>query len=166
LSQALAANPGLNATLKFYPAPNQPYSATALTGSYLAPGSTASSDNHVVARVDYQATSSDQISLRYTHSQPHQVIPRIIPIDTRIFTTDADDGTAMYTHTFGNAVAVTRFGYNNLSLLRLDGFNTVADFNNIGGVGISGGAGESFGLDGHTMSIEQTLAVTKSRHTI
>jgi hypothetical protein len=166
LSQALAANPGLNATLKFYPAPNQPYSATALTGSYLAPGSTASSDNHVVARVDYQATSSDQLSFRYTHSQPHQVIPRIIPIDTRIFTTDADDGTAMYTHTFGSAVAVTRFGYNNLSLLRLDGFNTVADFNNIGGVGISGGAGESFGLDGHTMSIEQTLAVTKSRHTI
>ncbi len=38
LSQALAANPGLNATLKYYPAPNQGYSATALTASYLAPG--------------------------------------------------------------------------------------------------------------------------------
>ncbi|HKE22671.1 MAG TPA: carboxypeptidase regulatory-like domain-containing protein [Bryobacteraceae bacterium] len=166
LSQALAANPGLNATLKFYPAPNQGYSATALTASYLAPGSTASSDNHIVARVDYQATSNDQISLRYTHAQPHEVIPRIIPIDTRIFTTDADDGTAMYTHSFGSAVAVTRFGYNNLSLLRLDGFHNVADFNNIGGVGLSSGAGESFGLDGHTVSIEQTFAISKGRHSL
>ena len=166
LSQALAANPGLNATLKYYPAPDQAYSATALTASYLAPGSTASSDEHFVARADYQATNNDSISLRYTHSQPHEVIPRIIPIDTRIFNTDADDGTATYTHSFGNAVAVTRFGYNNLSLLRLDGFHNVANFNNLGGVGLSSGAGESFGLDGHTLSIEQTFAITKSRHTI
>ena len=166
LSQALAANSDFGATLKYYPAPNQAYSATALTAQYLAPGSTASSDNHAVARVDYDLTGRDQVTMRYTHSEPHQVIPRIIAIDTRVFTTNADDGTAMYTHTFGSAVAVTRFGYNNLSLLRLDGFYNVPNFNNLGGVGLSGGAGESFGLDGHTMSIEQTLALTRGKHSI
>ncbi len=94
------------------------------------------------------------------------MIPRIITIDTRIFTTNADDGTATYTHSFGSAVAVTRFGYNNLSLLRLDGFHNVENFNNLGGVGLSSGAGESFGLDGHTVSIEQTLALTRGRHSM
>src|SRR5579885_1902436 len=166
LSQALAANPGLAATLKYYPAPNQPYSATALTAQYLAPGSTASSDNHTVARLDDQIRPSDQLTMRYTHSQPHQVIPRIIDIDTRIFDTAADDGTATYTHTWSTAAATTRFGLNHLSLLRLDGFYNVPNFNNLGGVGLTGGAGESFGLDGHTMSFEQTIALNRGRHSI
>ncbi|MGP8244690.1 MAG: TonB-dependent receptor domain-containing protein [Bryobacteraceae bacterium] len=165
LSQALAANPGYNATLQYYPAANQPYAATALVATFLGPGSTASSDNHAVVRVDYSA-GQNQVTMRYTHAQPGETIPRAIPIDTRIFSTDADDGTATYTHTWGSAVAVTRFGYNNLSLLRLDAFHNVTNYNVLGGVGLTGGAGESFGLDGHTMSIEQTLALNKGRHSI
>jgi len=166
LSRALAANPAYAATLKYYPQPTSPYAPTALTAQYLAPGSTSSSDNHAVGRLDYQLTSNDSLSLRYTHSEPGQVIPRIFQIDTRTFSTDTNNGNAIYTHTWGNAVAVTRFGYNKLSLLRLDGFYNVPNYNVIGGVGITGGAGESFGLDGYDWSLEQTVAMSRGRHSI
>lgn len=165
-TRALAANPAYDATLKYYPQPTAAYSSTALTAQYLAPGSTSSTDNHAVGRLDYQITSQDSLSLRYTHSEPGEVIPRIIAIDTRVFSTDTNNGNAIYTRTWGNAVAVTRFGYNKLSLLRLDGFYNVPNYNVIGGVGLSGGAGESFGLDGYDWSLEQTLAINKGRHSL
>lgn len=166
LSEAYAANPAYSATFKYYPAPNQPYSSTALTAQYLGPGSTRSSDNHAVGRIDYQITNKDSLSLRYTHAEPGEVIPRIIPLDTRVFDTQTDNGNAIYTHTWGNAVAVTRFGYNNLYLLRLDGFYNVPNYNFIGGVGVSAGSGESFSVDGHDWSLEQTFATNKGRHSL
>lgn len=128
-AQALAANPAYDATLKYYPQPTAAYSSTALTAQYLAPGSASSTDNHAVGRLDYQITSRDSLSLRYTHSEPGQVIPRIIGIDTRVLSTDTNNGNAIYTRTWGNAVAVTRFDYNKLSLLRLDGFYNVPNYN-------------------------------------
>jgi|UPI00037F7711 hypothetical protein len=165
-NQALAANPAYDTVLKLYPLPNQPFRPTDLTARYIASGATASSDNHGVLRGDYQITSNDLLTMRYTHSEPGQTIPRVVSANSRSFISSTNDGTLSYTHSWSTAVAVTRFGYNRISELRLDGLHNIAGVANLRVAGLDNSGGEAFSIDGSNTDFEQTIALSRGRNSI
>ena len=166
LQQAAAANPAYTANSNYYPLPNQPYSSTALTGRYIAPAAIASSDNYGTIRGDYYLTPSDIFTARYTHSEPGRTQPRIIAQNARTYTSSVNGGTFTYTHSWSSAVAVTRFGYNRSDIARVDNLHNVPGANDMVVAGLDNGGGEAFIMGGPTATLEQTMAITRARHTI
>jgi Carboxypeptidase regulatory-like domain len=166
LQEAAAANPAYTANFSYYPLPNQPYSSTALTGQYIAPGSTSSSDNYGTVRGDYYITPVDTLTMRYTHSEPGVTKPRIIAQNSRTYTSSVNGGTLTYTHSWGASVAVTRFGYDRSDIARVDGLHNVPGANDLVVVGLDNSGGEAFIMGGPSMSLEQTMAINRGRHTI
>lgn len=166
LQQAVAANPAYSSNFSYYPLPNQPYSSTALTGRYIAPGAKASSDNYGTVRGDYYLTPADTLTMRYTHSEPGVTQPRVIAQNSRTYTSSVNGGTFSYTHSWASAVAMTRFGYNRSDIARVDNLANVAGANDLVVSGLDNSGGEAFIMGGPTATLEQTMAITRGRHTI
>ncbi len=114
--------------LDFYPLPNQPVSATALTGTYVGPGRKTASDHHVDARADVRVGNGN-LSLVFATGSPALVAPQTLPTNARNFESKSRRLSASYALARGAWSAETRFGYNDNELTRIEDFGFVNDPN-------------------------------------
>ncbi|HUQ94254.1 MAG TPA: TonB-dependent receptor [Bryobacteraceae bacterium] len=162
--RAIAAVPAYKAFFDTFPLPNNPVAPGATTGFYQGAASNSASDNHAVARVDYNISSADVVSVRYTRGRPSLDQPRVTT-NNRTFSGLTEVGTINYTHIQATISNQFRFGYNRNDVRRLDNLFTVGATPIVGNLGF-GDAGETLFKGGSTRSFEDVVAVTKGRHSI
>lgn len=160
-----AAVPAMKAYFDTYPLPNNPYSPGAVTGFYQSAASAKEDSNHVSVRGDYIVTNNDFLSIRYTHDTPFQLTPRVSPANRRTFDVKTDKGVLSYIHSAASWTAETRYGYNRFERTRLDHIYSLGVSAITGNLGFSNN-GEIMENLGKSWSIEETLALTRGRHSI
>lgn len=161
---AIAAVPAYKAFFDIFPLPNSPVTPGATTGFYQGAGSNSASDNHAVVRGDYNVTSHDVVSARYTRGRPSQDQPRVTT-NNRTFTGLTEVGTLSYTHIRSAFSNEFRFGYNRNDVNRLDAIYNLGVPPIVGNLGF-GDAGETLFKGGSTKSFEDVVAITKGRHSL
>lgn len=138
---------------------------TALTARFNGVGSTVQNDANGVGRLDYYFSPTNQLSLRYTRSQPFDSSPRVIAINPRVFKAHDDMYNANFIHSAGTWTSSTRVGYNSLHFFRIDeGFN--ADLEGVSCCGFDAGGSEYYILAGNTFTSQEDVAVNHGRHSI
>jgi outer membrane receptor protein involved in Fe transport len=166
--RAIAATPAYKQWFDFQPLPNQPYAANATTGLYIAALTNRARDDHYVGRADYQLSDASRASVRYTHSDPFRVAPRIATINPREFISRARAVTASFTTARSRWSSETRFGYNHTFVDRLDGYIATRQpliLTNLG-FGDGGAEGRLLQNFGTTYSVDQIFALNLGRHAI
>jgi hypothetical protein len=165
-SQAIAAQPQYAPIFAVFPAPNQPYSPTALTAQWIGARSLIQDDNNAVARIDYYLNSSNWLSLRYTDSHPRKLAPSVIAENARLSTGLSDSYNVQFTHVASGWTAATRAAYIRPDLIRLDeGYTVGLDGLSVNGVN-SGGGAENFQIRGGTFEAGENISMTRGKHTI
>jgi hypothetical protein len=167
-NQAITAVPAYKSFFNIIPLPNQPYAAGAVTGFYQGAGTFQGNDNHAVVRGDYQITSTDLLSARYTRSRPDQLTPRIEPTDPQTYKGTLEMGSLSYTHIRPGWSAESRFGVNLDVALRTDAIAAQALPSIIGNIGFGSEVGNAKvqDLDGSTKTGEEVIAITRGRHSL
>lgn len=163
---AIAAVPAYKDALDVYPLPNRPYAPGATNALYQGANSNTGQDNHAVARADYQISSRDLLTARYTRSRPDQIEPRVIAINPRSYVGTNEVGTLSFTHSLASWVFASRFGYSRVTADRVDGLYTAGIADLRGAMGFNAGGGEVLNRKGDNISFEQTAAWTGGRHTV
>lgn len=164
IAQTLAVAPVYRSVFSVYPLPNQPYAAGAQTGQYTAAASQVQDDSNGVGRIDWNITSKNLFTGRYTRSRPERLQPRAIAINPRVSTGHGDVWNGQYTHSEATWTSVTRYGLNRLFLDRADeglgaGLDQVKfNFDTVGS--------EVFQKKGLAQSWEETIALNRGRHSI
>ncbi|HKV40562.1 MAG TPA: TonB-dependent receptor, partial [Blastocatellia bacterium] len=165
LKQVAANAPEFLPTLKLYPTPNQSYAAGSVTGPYQIARPGIHNDGNGTARLDYYLSPSNQIYLRYTRARPYQFKPSIVSVQDRTYSSHTDLMNAQYTHSGKFWTASTRFGWNRLSLKRLDlGYGVglpQIEFNSI-----NTGGGESFNILGGIYTWQEDVSIQRGKHTV
>lgn len=153
-------------TLAYYPKISQPTDdPTALTVRTYATGSTTRDDSNGVARLDYNLSSNNQFTARYTRGRPDYTNPTIISINARTYEDRSDAYNASWIHSASHWTSNARYGYNRIRTSRVDqGFG-----DDLEGLKLSpfntNGAEFSLG-DGSVWTIEDSVAWTFGRHTL
>ncbi|NWG12232.1 MAG: TonB-dependent receptor [Acidobacteria bacterium] len=164
-AQAIAAVPGYKAVLDLFPLPNEPYAPGAASGLYSGTVPVTAHDNHLVVRGDYQIRSNDQLTLRWTHGRPYQIIPRLPAATSREYVGATDTGVVTWTHSAASWTSEFRFGANWNDSVR----DQKMYGQDIAGIDLQshfGADGELLTLTGHHYSFEEVIAKTSGRHTI
>jgi outer membrane receptor protein involved in Fe transport len=120
----LAAVPSYNLALDIVPLPNQPTSANAATGTYLAARTGRHTDNHVDLKGDIMVTDSSRLSLTYSRGRPYQLVPAIFigGANDRLFFNTSERGAASFTTGGAKWTSESRVGYALNDLQRTDPF--------------------------------------------
>lgn len=151
--------------LDLYPAPNESYTAGSVTGPYETPQPEIHDDGNGTARLDYYLNPSNQIYLRYTRARPYELSPGIISLQGRTYSSHTDLINAQYTHSGKFWTASTRFGWNRLSLKRLDlGYGS--DLPQIEYNSINTDGGENFNILGKIYTWQEDVSIQRGKHTI
>jgi hypothetical protein len=168
ISQAIAANPAYAKVMTVFPAPNQPYSATAQTSTWVGAGSVTQNDNNAVARIDYYLNSTNWLSLRYTDGHPAKVTPNLVAVNARSSTGVSDSYNAQFTHVSGGWTGITRIAYIRPDLIRQDGAIAAGvDEVKVSGLDTEGGtAAKDFQIRGGTYQIEENVSLIRGRHSL
>jgi hypothetical protein len=164
-TKAIAAVAAYKPFFDIFPLPNQPYTAGAITGTYVGADSQKGQDNHAIARVDWNMRNDTIVTGRYTRGRPGRRDPRVTQ-NYRDFLGQQEIGTVGVIHTAGRWTSESRFGVNYNSVNRVDNIYTL----NVGG-GITGNlgfsdAGETLLLQGTTWSLDQIFGMTIGRHSL
>jgi hypothetical protein len=153
-------------TLAYYPTVTQPADdPTAITIRLHETGSTTRDDSNGVARLDYNLSSNNQFTARYTRGRPDYTNPTIITINPRTYEDRSDAYNASWIHSSSRWTSNARFGYNRIRTSRVDqGFGAdleglkLSPFN-------TNGAEFSLGA-GSVWTVEDSIARTFGRHTV
>jgi Carboxypeptidase regulatory-like domain len=165
-SQAIAAQPQYASIFAVFPAPNQPYSATALTATWIGARSLIQNDNNAVGRIDYYLNSANWLSLRYTDAHPSKLAPSVIAENPRMSRGMSDSYNFQFTHASTAWTAATRVAYLRPDLIRLDeGYNHGLDGLSVSGIS-SGGGAENYQIRGATVETAENISLTRGKHTI
>jgi hypothetical protein len=163
-AQAIAAVPAYKSIFSVFPSPTASYSAGAQTARYVGARALVQNDNNAVIRLDWYATKSDSMTVRYTRLRPVKQQPSVIAVNSRITDGHSDLYNWQFTHGATSWTAVTRFGYNRLYLNRLDaglgiGLDQIS-------FGFNSGGAEAFQKRGSTTTWEETFARNSGRHSM
>lgn len=164
IAQALAVQPQYAAFFKYYPRPTVPFAAGAQTAQFFGAASLAQDDSNAVQRIDWNISSKNLFTGRYTRSRPQREQPRVIRVNPRVSAGHSDVYNGQFTHSEATWTSVTRYGFNRLNLVRGDlGFGVNLDqvkFN------FDTAGAEVFQKRGLTQSWEETIAMNRGRHEI
>jgi hypothetical protein len=161
-----ATNPPSQEYWDIWPLPTGPENPGDTQALFVGNSDRDRNDDHITARLDYNMSSNDLLSLRYSRSRPNFVDPRLEIGNPRSFEGQIDTFSATYTRIFSNTVTSEfRFGYNKNRTNRLDGLwaNDVINLD-ISGVPTSGG--EGFKKYGTNWSLENTWSMVRGRHSL
>jgi len=163
--QAIAAIPASAAYLNLYPNPTAAYAPGAITAAYFGNRSQIQDDNNTVLRLDGYINQTNLITAMLDRSRPIEDQPNVMPTGGRNYAAHNDKYNVSWTHSRSAWSSQLRFGYNRMRLARYGQrySNTVAA---IDGLGFSDGQSEVFLKNGFTSTIEETIALTKGRHSI
>ena len=112
-------SPETQLMLDQYPLPTEPYSATAMTGTFIGPGAKENSDDHVDARVDFRVKGGN-LSGNFTAGHPFLSQASTLPNQPTVFTTRSRRATASYALARGRWSSESRFGYSYAYLSRVN----------------------------------------------
>jgi hypothetical protein len=165
-ASTLAVAPEYGTVFQYLPFPNQPYAAGSVTGAYVASASAVRDDGNADARLDYNLSPTNQLTLRVTRSRPYQLSPSVIAINPQTYTGRNDVYSGQFTHTTASWTAATRAAVNRLTLGRLnEGYS--ADLSGISYSGISSGGGaENYEKRGGVYTAQEDVAFIRGKHTI
>jgi hypothetical protein len=107
------------AALSWNPLPNQPYSPTALGGSWIGPGISNWNDDHVDARVDY-SVGGGNLSATFAGGHPDRNEAASNPLAPVQFIGELRRGTVGYVIGKGRLTSSTRAGFNSFRQQRID----------------------------------------------
>lgn len=161
----ISALPDTRAFFDTLPLPNSPYATGAATGFYQSAASRADSDNHYSGRGDYQISSGNLLTARYTHDTPFRLEPRVSPANNRTRNGVTHQGVANFIHSAASWSAETRVGYNRAEVLRLDHIYELGISAITGSLGFSN-SGETMHQFGSNSSYEQVVALNRGRHSV
>lgn len=163
--RAISAVPDYKKLLDFFPLPNRGL-LDANSGLYLGPNVRRADDDHIVARIDWYLTSSNQLMARYIRSRPDNSEQRFPTLTFRNFHGIFDSVTLTYLHTAPRWTTETRF---NFKRDRTDRVDTLWEQNRIAAIEVQGlfdTQGEGLFIRGHNYSIENVLAKSGGRHAL
>ena len=124
-------------------------------------------DDHAVIKVDHQVGSNNFLTFRYVRSRPLRQIPRLALGNWRQWDGIQENGAFTLTRIISPTLtSETRWGTNVNAINRLDGAYDANEIPFLRGFGGPGGGAEVFAKDGHTSTLEQTLAKTSGQHVI
>ena len=112
-------SPETQLMLDQYPLPTQPFSATAMTGTFIGPGAKENRDDHVDARVDFRVMGGN-LSGNFTAGHPFLSQASTLPNQPTTFTTRSRRATASYALARGRWSSESRFGYTYAYLSRVN----------------------------------------------
>jgi hypothetical protein len=162
---AIAAVPAYKQVLELFPAPTATYAPGAASAFWQGTSSDIARDNHMVMRGDYNLTSADMLSGRYTTGRPERTQPRPVPANPRDYIYSTDSANLSWVHSAPSWTSEARIGVNFTSSNRLDRMYET----NVPGIEVQGQfavAGELLILKGHSYSGEEIIAKTFGRHTL
>ena len=165
-AQAIAAVPAYKDILSQFPNPTEPYATGAASGLYRGASADQGDDDHFVFRGDYNLSSNDRLSGRYTRGRPFRNQPSAQPANRQSYTYAADSANLSWVHSAPSWTSETRAGLNYTDAKRLqEAFVAKVPGVNVQGANFSIGA-EFLTLTGHTYSIEEVVSKPIGRHTI
>ncbi|MFN7919681.1 MAG: carboxypeptidase regulatory-like domain-containing protein [Bryobacteraceae bacterium] len=164
--QAGAAVPAYTNILGLWPNPTDPYPANGATGLYRGAGANTASDNHAVARVDYNISNTYRLAVRYRRGRPDQTIPSVVPANPRIFTGVTESGNVTLTQTGKTWSGETRFGLNYNDTARGEGLYLKGEIPSIAVQGAFSAGAELLINRGYAYSLEQIFQRTFGRHVL
>jgi hypothetical protein len=128
-------------------------------------GSSVQHDSNGVARLDYNQSSNNQYTVRYTRGRPYYDNPNIIAINPRVTTGHSDAYNANWVHSGGQWTSNARFGYNRLRSSR-DDLGLTQDYEGVSFSGFGTGGSELFLKAGSIWTGEESVAWVHGPHTI
>ncbi len=177
--EMIGAVPAYKTVLDLYPLPNQPFNATAVTGTYIGAGSQTASDNHIVLRPDIHLTDNALLSATYVRASPNRLDPRVQELNPQKFDGTTNRLNLNFIYIGGPRwSSETRFGYNRDDRSRNDGFYDIKDPSKPetipGGRRYPGISALGFNIKGELniigraphKSLDQKLSATLGRHSL
>jgi len=165
-AQAIAAVPAYKDILGQFPNPTEPYATGAASGLFRGASADQGDDNHYIFRGDYNISSNDRLSGRYTRGRPFRNQPSAQPANRQSYTYAADSANLSWVHSAPSWTSETRAGLNYTDAKRLqEAFVAKVPGVSVQGANFSIGA-EFLTLTGHTYSIEEVVSKPIGRHTI
>ena len=165
---AAIPSPELEAYLGLFGLPTEPHGPDADIGTFRGAQSESAVDNHVFTRWDWNFRDDTFVSGRYSRLRPSRTIPRgpgVGPHNFREWSGRSEAVTLRVTHAKPTWTSETTFGYNFNDTPRLDGIYDLNETPCVTGVGF-GTCGEVHFKEGSTKTFEETVAMTKGRHSI
>jgi len=163
---AIAAVPAYKDILQQFPNPTEPYAAGAASGLFRGASADQGDDNHYIFRGDYNISSNDRLSGRYTRGRPFRNQPSAQPTNRQSYTYAADSANLSWVHAAPGWTSETRAGLNYTDAQRLQqAYAAGVPGITVQGANFSIGA-EFLTLTGHTYSVEEVVSKPIGRHTI
>ena len=164
-----AATSIYNKIFSVYPLPNQPYAATAITGTWIGAGTEQGNDDHAIIRGDYNITGSTILTARYTRARPFRLTPNVVPVNARTWEGTVEQGNMNVIHARPTWTFETRFGVNYDQVPRIDNliglYNTDPAYGDLTGLGFSSAA-EYNAREGYSWSLEESIGKQIGRHAL
>jgi hypothetical protein len=163
---AIASNPAYQPYFELWPLPTGPEEPGDTEAFYLGSHPGTRDDNHLVARLDYNLSSSDFLSARYTRGRPNRLIPDVAIGNPRQFRGEVHTVAFNWTKVLGpTTTSELRFGWNMNDTERVDGI-VEAGITSLGDVIEPEAWGKLFIKSGTNWSLENTWALVRGRHSI
>lgn len=165
-NRILSVIPQARAYFDLWPLPTQGERPGDVVAVFAGTDAAKRTDNHAVAKIDYNISSRDFLNARYARGRPNTREPRLSTGNPRTFAGENENGAATYTRVFSpNFSSELRVGHNYSYVNRLDAIYT-AGVAVLQGAGLPGSGGEIFIKYGSTTSFESSNSWTVGRHTV
>ena len=161
----IKAIPNSKTIFDLYPLPTATPAPGADIGFYQGVGASLASDNHGIARWDWNLTPTNLLNVRYTAGRPDRLSPRVVSANSQTQAGISDNIAATFTHVTPHWSTESRLGFNKDDLTRIDGLWNLG-ISSIAGPGFSDAGGGLFLKSGSTTTVDQSVAITKGRHSI
>src|SRR4030095_11272988 len=133
-AQAIAAVPAYKDILTQFENPTVPYASGAASALFQGASADEADDNHYVFRGDYNVSSNDRLSGRYTRGRPFRNQPSSQPRNRQSYTYAADSPNLSWVHSAPSWTSETRAGLNYTDAQRLQQAFT----NGVPGISVQG----------------------------
>jgi hypothetical protein len=162
---AIQSIPASKALFALYPQPTVTPAPGVDIGFYQGVGASTADDNHAVARWDWHLTPLNLLNVRYTRGRPNRLTPRVVLANSQIQAGTSENVSGTFTHITAHWSTESRIGFNKDDLTRTDGLYDLG-ISSISGPGFSDGGAGIFLKSGSTSTIDQSIAITKGRHSL
>lgn len=161
------ALPSAKRYFDLWPLPTENERPGATVAFFTGSGNETRGDDHGVLRADYNISSKDHLSARYTRGHPNRTFPRLLVNEGwRTHLGLNENISTSFTHVWNPTLtSETRFGYNRSRTDRIDGTYLLA-IPTLTGAGLPSIDGELFDKFGTVTSFEQTFSKILGRHSL
>ena len=162
---AIQAIPASKTLFGLYPLPTATPVPGADLGFYQGVGASLADDNHAVARWDWHLTPLNLLNIRYTRGRPNRSSPRVVQANAQTQVGTSENVSGTFTHITPHWSTESRIGFNKDDMTRTDGLYDLG-VSSIAGPGFSDGGAGLFLKSGSTSTVDQSIAITKGRHSL